>query len=73
MPDPKFASEFSGRGNGVSIERAGWEGGQDSHHVDQICIALPVLAGERRAATLTPVGGALGEPGWSLGALKAPL
>jgi hypothetical protein len=69
MPDPKFASEFSGRGNGVSIERAGWEGGQ----VDQICIALPVLAGERRAATLTPVGGALGEPGWSLGALKAPL
>jgi hypothetical protein len=25
-------------------------------------IALPVLAGERRAATLTPVGGALGEP-----------
>jgi hypothetical protein len=26
-------------------------------------IALPVLAGERRAATLTPVGGAPGEPG----------
>jgi hypothetical protein len=26
-------------------------------------VALPVLAGERRAATLTPVGGAPGEPG----------
>jgi len=26
-------------------------------------IALPVLAGERRAATLTPVRGAPGEPG----------
>ena len=26
-------------------------------------IAIPVLAGERRAATLTPVGGAPGEPG----------
>jgi len=32
-------------------------------------IALPVLAGERRAATLTPVGCCRGEPGWSL---KAP-
>jgi hypothetical protein len=26
-------------------------------------IAFPVLAGDRRAATLTPVGGAPGEPG----------
>ena len=36
-------------------------GGKNLNHVD-LDVALPVLAGERRAATLTPVGCRRGEP-----------
>jgi hypothetical protein len=47
----------------ILICQRGRGGGRAELGAPSMMVALPVLTGERMAATLTPVGRAAGEPG----------